>query len=299
MEHKAVENIPKKKIEAVKELVDLIDNKRTVLIADISNIPGSQFQQISKKLRGKAIVKVPKKNLLFRALNDSKKEVVKDLKKQFRGATAILFSDMDSYELAGELLKIKSPSKAKPGQIAPIDLEVPEGPTELVPGPAISELGALGIQIIIQGGKIEIKESKIVAEAGKEVSQGAADILGKLNIMPFSIGFNPISAYDSEDDTVYVEMKINPEEVKEELLEAYSRALPFAVEIGYVSEDTIKPMITKAAAYERKLIKVITGEPEEVIEEAPKEEVQEDAPKEETKEEEKADTGAGLASLFG
>jgi large subunit ribosomal protein L10 len=299
MEHKAVENIPKKKIDAVKKLVNLIDNKRTVLIADISNIPGSQFQQISKKLRGKAIVKVPKKNLLFRALDDSKKEVVKDLKKHFRGATAILFSDMDSYELAGELLKIKSPSKAKPGQIAPVDLEVPAGPTELVPGPAISELGALGIQIVIQGGKIEIKEPKVVAEEGKEVSQGAADILGKLNILPFSIGFNPISAFDSEDNTVYVEIKINPEEAKEELLEAYSRALPFAVEIGYISEDTIKPMIAKAAAYERKLIRVINGEPEEIIEETPKEEIQEDTPEEKTKEEEKADTSAGLASLFG
>src|SRR6056297_17304 len=109
MEHKAVENIQKKKIEAVKELVDLIDNKRTVLIADISNIPGSQFQQISKKLRGKAIVKVPKKNLFFRALDNAKKKIVKDLKKYFNGPSALLFSDLDSYELAGELLKIKSP----------------------------------------------------------------------------------------------------------------------------------------------------------------------------------------------
>jgi large subunit ribosomal protein L10 len=298
MEHKAVENIPKKKIQAVKELVNLIDNKRTVLIADISNIPGSQFQQISKKLRGKAIVKVPKKNLLFRALNDSKKEIVKDLKKNFQGATAILFSDLGSYELAGELLKIKSPAKAKPGQIAPIDLEIPAGPTELVPGPAISELGALGIQIMIQGGKIEIKEPKVVTKQGEEISQGAADILSKLNIMPFSIGFNPISAFDSEDNTVYVEIKIDPEEVKKELLNAYSHALPFAIEIGYISKDTIKPMIAKAVAYEKKLIRVITGEPEEEVQEISKE-IKEDAPKEKTKEEEKVDASAGLASLFG
>ena len=290
MEHKAVENIPKKKINAVKELVDLIDNKRTVLIADISNIPGSQFQQISKKLRGKAMVKVPKKNLLFRALDGSKKKVAKDLKNHFQGATALLFSDLDSYKLAAELLKIKSPAKAKPGQIAPIDLEVPAGPTELVPGPAISELGALGIQIMIQGGKIEIKEPKVVAEEGKEISQGAADILSKLNIMPFSIGFSPISAYDSEDDIIYLEMKIDSEEAKQDLLYAYSRALPFAVEIGYISEDTIKPMIGKAAAYERKLIRVINGEPEEV--EAPVTEAATAEEPEENKVEEKKEESA-------
>jgi large subunit ribosomal protein L10 len=296
MEHKAVENIPKKKVEIVKELVNLIENKRTILIADISNIPGSQFQQISKKLRKKAIVKVPKKNLFFRALDNSKKKTRGGLKEHFRGATALLFSDLDAYELAGELLKIKSPSKAKSGQIAPIDLEVPAGPTELVPGPAISELGALGIQIVIQGGKIEIKEPKIVTKEGQEISQGAADILSKLNIMPFSIGFNPISAYDSEDDVIYVEMKIDSEEAKADLLYAYQKALPFAVEIGYISEDTIKSMISKAAAYERKLIRVITGEPEEIIE-VPQEKTQENVPQEEKKEEE-VDATAGLASLF-
>lgn len=286
MEHKAVENIPKKKIQAVKELVDLIDNKRTVLIADISNIPGSQFQQISKKLRGKAIVKVPKKNLLFRALDDSKKDVAKGLKDHFKGATALLFSDLDSYELAGELLKIKSPSKAKPGQIAPVDLEVPAGPTELVPGPAISELGALGIQIMIQGGKIEIKEPKVVTEEGQEISQGAADILSKLNIMPFSIGFNPVSAYDTEDNTIYVEIKIDSEEAKASLSEGAARALAFAVSIGVFNSETVKIMLGKAAAHERKLIRVINGEPEEV---APTEEA---APAEEIKTEEKKEEPA-------
>lgn len=53
--------VPAYKIKTVKELSDLIKNKRTVLVASIKNIPGSQFQEISKKLRGKARVKVPKK----------------------------------------------------------------------------------------------------------------------------------------------------------------------------------------------------------------------------------------------
>ena len=73
-------HIPQVKVNSVKELTDLIKTKKTILIADISNIPGSQFQQIVKKLRGKAIVKVPKKNLLLRALESAKKEKAKELK---------------------------------------------------------------------------------------------------------------------------------------------------------------------------------------------------------------------------
>ena len=54
--------IPENKVKAVKEFGDLIKNKRTILVASIKDIPGGQFQEIVKKLRGKAIVKVPKKN---------------------------------------------------------------------------------------------------------------------------------------------------------------------------------------------------------------------------------------------
>jgi len=47
---KAVENIPEKKIKIVAELTQLIKEKRTILIADVSGIPGAQYQEISKKI---------------------------------------------------------------------------------------------------------------------------------------------------------------------------------------------------------------------------------------------------------
>ena len=49
--------VSEKKVNIVKEFSDLIKNKKTILIASIKNLPTSQFQEISKKLRGKAIVK--------------------------------------------------------------------------------------------------------------------------------------------------------------------------------------------------------------------------------------------------
>ena len=192
-----VEQIPERKLKTVKELVDLIKNKKTVLIASIKNLPASQFQEIGKKLRGKAIVKVPKKNLIFRAIDESGNTNAEKIKEQIEDSSAILFSDLDSFELAGELLKSKTPAKAKAGQEAPFDISVEAGPTELVPGPAISELGSLGIQIQIENGKINIKEEKVIAKEGSKISQGAADIMAKLDIKPFSIGFIPLSGFDT------------------------------------------------------------------------------------------------------
>lgn len=288
--------IPEYKLKAISELTDLSKNKKTILVASIKNIPGNQFQEIVKKLRGKAVVKVPKKNLIFKALDESGKGDSKKLKEKIDDSFAILFSDLDSFDLAGELLSNTSPAKAKVGQEAPEDIEVEAGPTELVPGPAISELGALGIQIQIEKGKIHIKDSKVIAKAGEKISQGAADLMGKLDIKPFKIGFIPLCSYDSESGKLYEEIKIDTEGTLEELKYAYGRALPFAVSIGYLSKETIPLLLSKAAAQANKINRIVTGEPEPVAE---AEEEKTETPKEEVKEEPKADAGEGLASLFG
>jgi len=234
------------KKETVKELVSLIKEKRTILIASIKNIPASQFQEISKKVRGKAIVKVPKKNLIFRALESSGDEKLKEIEGKIKDNVAVLFSDMDCFELAAELVNNKTPAKAKPGQEAPEDIEIPAGPTELVPGPAISELGALGIQIQIDKGKISIKEPKIVAKKGAKISAGAADIMNKLDIKPFTISLIPLAGWDNREKKLYLEIKIDREKAVENLKNAFGKALPFAVAIGYACRDTISFLLQKA-----------------------------------------------------
>ncbi len=233
----------------------MIKNKKTIIIASIKNIPSSQYQEIVKKLRGKAIVKVPKKSIIFRALDNSGNEAVKKLKEQIEESVAILFSDMESFELASELMNKKSPAKAKAGQEAPEDIEIPAGPTELVPGPAISELGAVGIKIQIEKGKINIKEPKIIAKKGEKITANAADIMNKLDIKPFSIGFIPLAAFDTQENKLYLEINIDREKTIEALKESFEKALPFAVEIGYICEDTIKFLIGKAGRHGKALEK--------------------------------------------
>lgn len=255
-------HVSDKKKKAVSELAKLLQEKKTFLIASIKNIPGSQFQEIVKKLRGKAIVKVPKKNLILKALDSSKEQEIKQVKEKISSDFALLFSDEDCFELAIELVRRKSPSKAKVGQIAPEDIEIPAGPTDLVPGPAISELGNLGIQIQIENGKITIKAPKIIVKKGNKINQGAADMMNKLDIKPFSIWLVPIAAFDNNTKTFYPEMDINPEKTLEDLKEAYGKALPFAVNIGYATPETITFLIGKAGRQEKVLSSLLTNTPE-------------------------------------
>lgn len=239
-------------------------------------------------MRGKAIIKIPKKNLFFRAIDSIEDGDIVKLKEQFDNSVAILFSDEEGFELSAELLKNKSPAKAKAGQEAPMDIEVPAGPTDLMPGPAISELGALGIQVQIEKGKITIKAPKVIVKEGQKISQEAADVMNKLDIKPFSIGLVPLSVFDNESKKIYLEIKINPEEAVADLKSSYGKVLAFAVEIGHVNKETITFMLGKASAYEKALSALIkTEEPaKKEKEEAPVEEKPAETQTPETKSEE-------------
>jgi len=255
-------HVSEKKKKAVLDLSKLLKEKKTFLIASIKNIPGSQFQEIVKKLRGKAIVKVPKKNIIIKALDSSKEEEIKKVKESITNDFALLFSDVNCFELAIDLIRKKSPAKAKVGQIASEDIEIPAGPTDLVPGPAISELSSLGIQIQIEGGKITIRAPKVIAKKGTKITQSAADMMNKLDIKPFTIGFIPVAAFDNESKTFYPEMNLNPEKTLDDLKETYGRALPFAVQIGYTTPETITFLIGKAERHAIALGNLQTPTPE-------------------------------------
>ena len=242
--------IPESKIKSVKELLKLMKEKKTILIASIKNLPTSQFQEISKKMRGKAVIKVLKKSLVLRALDQNGNKEMETLRASVDDSTAILFSDLDSFELAAELIEGKSPAKAKIGQEAPKDIEIEAGPTNLVPGPAISELGALGIQIQIEKGKIHIKEPKVIVKKGEKISAGAVGLMNKLDIKPFSIGFLPVSAFDVQEKKFYGSINVDKEGTLANLKTSFSKALAFAVEIGHFSDETIKFIIGKARRQE-------------------------------------------------
>ena len=234
------------KEKQVKELAEKIKKARTLMIVSVKALPSRQFQDIKKSIREHASIQVAKKNIMLRAIKLVGKESILGLEKQIKENCAFAVSDVEGFELAGILLSKKTPVYAKSGQIAPIDIEVKEGPTSLVPGPAISELGALGIQISVEGGKIAIKKAKVVVKQGETISANAAAMFQKLNIQPFTIGLEPVCVYDVKEEKIYSDIKINPEEVAKELARTASKALGFAQKLGYFCRETISYFLAKA-----------------------------------------------------
>ncbi len=238
--------VSERKLETVKKLVELIKNNNIVIIASIKNLPSKQFQNIRKKLKGKAEVIVVKKRIILKAIENVGKSLG-ELKDYIQEDSAILFSKLDAFELAGFLAENKNLIGARAGQVAEEDIIIEEGPTDLPPGPAISEFGNLGIKIAVEEGKIAVKEKKVIVKAGEEVSEAAASVLSKLDIKPFKIGLEPIAIYDGKAGKIYIDIKIDKEKTVEDIKIAAVKALGFAQKIIYYCKESIGFLLRKAS----------------------------------------------------
>jgi len=255
--------IPEKKKKQVNEIVDLIKKSNSIVIVSIKNLPTKQFQLIKKKLRGKAVIKVMKKSIINRAIDNIEKGAIKNFKKYLGEDQALIFSELNPFELSAILSKNKSMARAKVGQKVEEDVVVEPGPTELVPGPVISELGSLGIKFAVEDGKINIKEKKVILKAGEEVNEAHASIMGKLDMKPIAVGLEPVIAYDAKEDKIYEDVKIDQDKTLEELKESKKRALGLAIKIVYTCKETIGFLLRKVEAEKKVLEKFIKEEKKE------------------------------------
>lgn len=252
-----ISRVPEYKKKIVSDLIDKIKNSKTVLIASTKGLPGSQFHQIKKKLRGKVEIVVAKKKLLLRAIAGIDKGALQNLKEKIGADVALFFSDINAFELSSLLTENQSPVRAKAGDIAPEDIHIEPGPTDLIPGPAISELSGVGLKVAVENGKLAIKQPHVIVKKGEKINSKVAGVLGKLGITPLKVGFLPIGAYSATDDKVYFDIKIDKHAILESLREAIGKSFGFSVNIKYVNKSNIGFFITKAGAEGKALEKII------------------------------------------
>jgi large subunit ribosomal protein L10 len=252
-----IKPVPESKKKLVEKLAEKMKNHSTILIASTKGLPSSQFQKIKRKLRGKAEIIVAKKSIINRAISSTGRGVLQNLKQEIKSDSALFFSDIDAFELAGLLVDNQSPAKAKAGNIALEDIDIEAGPTDLMPGPAISELGSVGLKIVVEGGKLAIKQGATITKKGQAIEQKVVNVLSKLNILPMKVGFIPLAAYDGKNDVLYTEINVDKKGALEALKTATEKALSFAVHIGYATKETILYFVRKAALEEKAIEKIV------------------------------------------
>jgi len=228
------------------EIKELLQQYPVIAIADINMFPAALFQQVRKKLHGKAVVKVSKTRVLKKALEEvsTSKPLIDYAQKE----CAVIFTEMNPFELFGFLKKNKGKITAKVGAITDEDIMVPAGDTGIPPGPALSDLKAAGLKVAVQGPTIAIMEDKVVTKAGEEVSQAVAGTLSKLNIKPFKVGLKLVAVLEGAQIFKADVLDIDTEEVFANFVSAHQKAFNLAFNASFFTPQTTELLVTKSFA---------------------------------------------------
>ncbi len=235
------------KKQLVQKLTAEIKDYPIVGIVNLQNLPAQQYQNMRKTLAKKGVViRMARKRLLQRALDESKKANIEQLKAKIKGVPAVILSKDNPFTLYATIQKNKSIAPAKAGQIAPRDIVVKAGATSFAPGPIISELAAVGIKTKVEAGKLAIMADTTVAKEGQSITSKLAEVLKRLDIKPMEIGLDLVSVWENGLVFDAKELHIDEAEFAANITQAATWAMNLAVETCYLSKDTTDTILQKA-----------------------------------------------------
>jgi Ribosomal protein L10 len=304
---------PQWKIDLVNKTADEMSKSPVVAFVSIKGIRNKQLQGIRRALKGDATIRIVRGALLTKALEKNGDEGFAKLKKFIGGQIALVTTTWAPSKLYEKLEANRQQSPARGGEIAEEDIIVNAKDTNFPPGPMISEFQKVGLQAVIEKGKIVIKKEAVMVKKGDKITREKAKILEKLEIFPLNVGLDVVSAlsegllYDKEA------MSITPTRVMEEIASAFLKSKALATDItflvkeiipdllvkariqaeglamkaDFVDESNMGTFILKALNEASALAQSVEGDTKEVVEEK-----KEEAPKEE-------DSSEGFGALFG
>ncbi len=232
------------KIKEVDSYVKEMKNYKTVALLNLKKLPDSLLQSLRKKIKdegGKVVIL--RKPVISRVLASNKKLAghVDECKKP----VALILTNSSPYELNKFFNQHKKKRAAKVGDVAKADIVVPEGETDLPPGPALSELKAGGVNVQIKGGKIVVSKDSTVAKTGEEITLPKVKALQSLGIMPFEVMASLIFGYDGE--YVYSSDILSlGDTINEDIAESLSEAFNFSMNAGYPTEQNADILLKEA-----------------------------------------------------
>ncbi|MHA1143801.1 MAG: 50S ribosomal protein L10 [Candidatus Helarchaeota archaeon] len=243
------------KKRAVEEIRLLANEYPTMLLCRMEKMPSPQLQKIRKELRSiNTVIKMAKNNLIKLALKELNRKNIAEFLDNLEGSSAIIFTKENVFRIKKFLDENKAQIAAKPGDITPVDIVVPAGNTGFPPGAIISELATLGLKTRVQSGMIWIKEDKTVLKKGETVDRSIALVLSRLSIQPITVGLKIYTGLEGEDLLSRESFEIDLDEIIEQLKLAGSNAHVLAVEISWITPDTIIPILIKAHGRARNLV---------------------------------------------
>jgi len=230
----AEDSVDQKKQAYFTKLIKLLDEYPKVFVVGVDNVGSNHMQKIRKALRGKGEVLMGKNTMIRKAIRGHLQNIpgLSELLPFIRGNMGFVFTKGDLGDVKKILLTERVAAPAKAGAIAPVDVVVPKGNTGMEPTQT-SFFQALNIQTKITKGQVEIINDVPLIKKGDKVGASEANLLKRLDIMPFSYGLTIEAVYDNGNIYDLAMLDITEEDIVSKFRGAVRNVACISLAIGY------------------------------------------------------------------
>jgi large subunit ribosomal protein LP0 len=189
-----------KKASFHEKMTRILGEYTKMFVVKVDNVGSKQMNDTRRSMRGKAEILMGKNTLMKKVLKDFGEQnpghMMNKIDNLIAGNVGFVFTNSDLPEIRDFILANRVPAPARPGAIAPVDVQVKSGPTGCDPGQT-NFFQVLQIPTKIVKGQIEITSDVNLIQAGKKVGDSEAALLTKLNVKPFSYGLVIDTIFDN------------------------------------------------------------------------------------------------------
>ena len=239
---------PKGKQELYQQMLELPKSYNVIALSKVNKVRATQLMKIRKKFHKEIIIKVIKNRVTQRAFEKiSDLQGIDKLSSQLEGQCALMFTNISPFKLNLIFDQNRVFLPAKGGDITKTEIMIPSGDTGITPGPVLSEFKEANVPTKIDQGTIWVGRDTIVAKPGDVISTKLASLLSKLNIKPIEAGI--VVNYAIADKLVFAEndLRIDINEIKNELSRSYNESISLAVESSYFTRESMGYLLSKAS----------------------------------------------------
>jgi len=228
-------------------LVSLLEEYSRILIVTADNVGSNQMQQIRKAMRGKAVLLMGKNTMIRKAIRDqlSKTPLLEGILPHVKGNIGMVFTNGDLADVRTKLTELKIQAAAKAGSVAPIEVIVPAGNTNMEPTKT-SFFQALSIPTKINRGTIEIISDIHLLTVGQKVSLSQAALLQMLGIKPFQYGLKVITVYDNGAVYPAAVLDLTDDDILKKFFRGVSNVAALSLQIGYPTVVSVPHSVSNA-----------------------------------------------------
>jgi len=231
------------------KLRNLLDEHTSCFIVHADHVRSRQFQDIRIALRGKGVVCMGKNTMMRKCitgwLEENPKSGFAAVRDAIRGNVGIIFLKADAKTCKEIVLKYTVPAPAKSGVVANCNVTVPAGPTGCDPS-MTSFFQALSVPTKISKGQIEITTDVPLIVSGERVTPGAAALLQKLDIKPFTFGLVIQQVYQDGNMFSPEVLDFTDEIIASKFAVGVRNLAAVSLEIGYPTLASLPHSLTNA-----------------------------------------------------